>query len=105
MADATYNMGKEALDILDNYLDGKSSAQEAHDAIEVIYDRMDDFDPPEITESTEHLSVSSTVLSAEITLSSIAFSDKMGDSYGNKTMDDVLEVRNRLAEGIGASKK
>ena len=99
MADSTYNIGKETVITLDNYIDGSIKANEAKAQLQNQYDRLGEIKPTDFFESANHSTISVSVLLVNIILSDIAFKIKMGE-ISDKTVDDVLKDRNNIAEKV-----
>ena len=95
ISNAHYEFGKKALDIVDQYMDGRISAETARDRLDHLYN-YGDHDLPE-TEfgdpmHRKNFSVEGTVWFLKIEMSSIAF--------GTGSESELLDKRNDLAEDL-----
>lgn len=63
MDDTTYNLGKEAVEVGNNYLNGKTSSSDASKKLHDIFEKLDSYTP---TNSANHNYVTSTVLNMSL---------------------------------------
>ena len=95
ISNAHYEFGKKALDIVDQYMDGRISAETARDRLDHLYNYGDYGLPETELEDPTHsknFSVEVTVWLLNIEMSSIAF--------GTGSESDLLDKRNDLAEDL-----
>jgi len=92
MADATYDIGIQALEALDKYLDGAMNVRQLDNALGELHEKIQALNFTDRSESTNNVLVSSSISHARDPLISIMFDD----GFGNPT--DVIDSRNKLAE-------
>ena len=97
MDERTYNIGMEALGVVDDFLDGRMSAANAGDKIEELRNRLNETEPDDSNERLAHGGLSADFLNARLQLRNIA-------SRGESTTR-LLETRNRLARRLNQSER
>ncbi len=102
LTEETYRTGKNALEAIDQYLDGEITAQEAHDKINLYYDILDKHnDSLDENEDNDKLSFNCSSIKLECMIASYAIV-KIDAGFSDE-MESLLESRNDIAEIIGES--
>ncbi len=99
------SVAQQAIDAIDGYLDGKTSSDSARDKLDELKDEMDYVDDlPRDTVQEEQQYAADWSIKLDLTT---AGSRILLDSYDgdNESFDEVVNVRNLIAEAAGLEKR
>ena len=106
-SDRMYGLGLTALEIIDEYLDGKTSLENAMENFSSIADDIgDQYENSKREAGVEALGGTDYANDSSISME-VVFLDYrlMERSYGTGTDSEILEYRNRLAENLNKSNR
>lgn len=89
MDEDTYELGKKAVNVMDEYFDGEISSEEADEQLSTISDRLDDLDSDN---SIYNLTNSEVVLDISMFSLSMSMSDNEGMQDCYNDLSDMLEI-------------
>jgi len=100
-SDKAISVGKQAIAVADDYLDGSLTYNAASDKLDDLKEQMKYVD--DLKQGDENKAADFSVSSGITILSSAIFSDSIGSS--DDTYNKIVEARNSLAEKIGEKKR
>lgn len=100
-SDKALSVGKQAISIVDEYLDGTATYEEAYEKLSELQEEMDYVD--DMDRENEHRVDDFLISSDLIMLSHRLLMDYYDGT--DETYNDIIEQRNDLAEEIGESKR
>ena len=100
VTEETYRTGKNALEAIDQYLDGEITADEAHDKLDMYYEILDEHsDSLDETEGDFKLSANCSSVQRDCMTASYSIT-KINSGISGGT-ESLLDSRNNIAEIIG----
>ncbi len=100
-SDKAISVGKQAIAVADDYLDGKLTYHTADEKLGELCDEMDYVD--DLEQGDKNKAADFSVQADIVTLSSAIFNDSVDKS--DKTYEKVKDKRNEIAEDIGEKKR
>lgn len=93
MSEEVYNLGLSALNIADEFLDNKRTADEAYLKLDYMYSRLEELDDTD-----------AFLVHTDILILSHKISD-FDSSFSSTTIQDVVQKRNELADRLNQKKR
>ena len=100
-SDKAVSVGKQAIAVADDYLDGKMSYKDANEKLSELKEEMEYVD--NLEQGDKHKAADFGVSTGILTLSTSMLSDSFDST--SDTYAKVVEARNSLAEKIGQKKR
>ena len=104
VTEETYRTGKNALEAIDQYLDGEITAEDAHDKLDLYYDILDGHSDT-LDETGNDYKLFSNCHSVQTNCMSASYAITKIDAGSSDGMEALIESRNDIAEIIGESER
>lgn len=95
------SVGKQAVSVADDYLDGKLTYDEADEKLDELSDEMDYVD--DMKQGDKNKAADFSIQANIVRLSSGIFNDSISGT--DETYDSVVDTRNSLADKVGEKKR
>ena len=100
VTEETYRTGKNALEAIDQYLDGEITAEEAHDKLGLYYDILDEHSDT-LDETGDDYKLSLNCSSVQTNCMSASYAITKIDAWVSGETESLIDSRNDIAEIIG----